>query len=267
MKDREIFQNAIHELPSLILPLFVAMGIVKGIEYGVSFLFPGALFGLLMMENGTLALIIFLLIFCILFECVSCLMYMGCYRLCLDRGCGKEGTMPWTIFGQWRKYKSWILWMGLVPALWKTGKLFLRNWMTHSMTMEEYYRFSSFNNNLFAIMFIANILLLMLLRMSVRTAYLRTPEQGFWHAVFFGIKEGLRKWPKMIGPHLKYVISVMFLFRMISGYVISPLLSKTGTYGTLFISEGLQMGDTIWSMVLYGFLATARYDPPEQEMI
>lgn len=267
MKDREIFQNAVHELPSLILPLFVTLGIMKVIEYGVSFLIARSPVLLFRAENGILALIGLILLFNFFLACVSCLMTLGCYRLCLDRGCGKKGTMPWTIFRQSRKYKSWILWMGLVPALWKTGKIFLRNWMIHSMTMEEYYRFSSFNNNLFVVMFIANILLLMLLQMSVRTAYLRAPEQGFWHAVFFGIKEGLQKWPKTIGPHLKYVISVMFLFRMISGYVISPLLSKTGTHGALFITEGLQMADTIWTMVLYGFLAAERYDPPEQEVI
>lgn len=264
MKDREIFKSAVQALPSLILPLFVTLAGAQLLEYGSTVLCAKIMLPYLTWENPVYfaAVIAGFLLLALFFSLADCLASLGCYRLCLDRGCGKKGTMPWTIFGQWRRYKSWILWMGIVPALWQMGKIFLRFWLVNKMTDMEYHQFSVWKANLAVVMFIASILLLIPLQLSVRTAYLRAPEQGFWYAVFFGIKEGLRKWTKTIGPQLKYVLTVMFAFRMISGYIISPLLSHSGTIGALIVTQGLQMADSIWIMVLYGFLAAERYDPP-----
>lgn len=250
MKDREIFQKAIKELPSLLLLLLGAMGMVKIVEYGAYFFYDKFLIDSVLLLNFVI-------------ECVSCLMSLGCYRLCLTRGLGKRGSMPWSVFRKVGRYKSWIIWMGLVPALWKTGKLFLNLWMLDRMSDEAFHQYSVLKSYLSVLLVIGSYLLFMLLSLSVRTAYLYAPEKGFWSAFFYGLKEGVRKWPKTIGPQVKYVLTVLFAFRMISGYLIVPILRNAGLLNSsLLIQQGLQAADKIWTMVFYGFLAAERYDPP-----
>lgn len=268
MKDREIFKGAVHALPSLIVPLFVTLGTVQLLEYGLTALLWKMgnieLFGkspvyIASIIGGSLLLALF-------FSLAGSLINLGCYRLCLARGLGKQGSMPWTILGQWRKYKSWLLWVGLLPAIWRAGKQVLRIFLTTMMKDTDiYYQIMDWKVYFGIIISIASFLLFMLLSLSVRTAYLRAPKRGFWRALIFGVAEGFRKWPKTIGPQVKYVLTVMFCFRMISGYIIVPLLVKTGIRGSLVVTQGLQLADTIWILVFYGFLAAERYDPPGRE--
>lgn len=263
MKDREIFRRAIKELPSLLLPLLVALGIVQFIEHGGSFLITYTPIFLMMTENGQVAMIASMLCLNIFVQMISCLMSMGCFRLCLARGCGERGTMPWTIFGQWHRYKGWILWMGLVPALWKTGKLFFRVWLMNQISNEAYWQYDIWKANFGVFLSIGSLLLSMLLFLSVRTAYLRAPERGFWRAVLFGIKEGLRKWPRTIGAQLKFVVPFILGIRVASLF-LTDLVVGTGSIGMISLYQGaMECLESIWIFVFYGFLAAERYDPPE----
>ena len=84
----------------------------------------------------------------------------------------------------------------------------------------------------------------------------------------FGLKEGFRKWPKTIGPQLKFVVPVslgvsLMSFRLsqlvfsIRGSGISELCNLVGTLLSLLAST--------WVVVLYGCLAADRYDSPIAE--
>lgn len=265
MKDREIFRRAIKELPSLLLPLLVALGVVQFIEYAGSFFIVYTPIFLMMQKNGEAVMIASMLCLNFLVQVISCLMSMGCFRLCLARGCGERGTMPWTIFGQWHRYKGWILWMGLVPTLWQTGKLFFKLWLANHISDGAYLQYSVWKTNIGMGLFIGSWLLFMLLSMSVRTAYLRAPERGFWRALVFGIKEGLRKWPKTIGAQLKFVVPFILIIKVINLF-FNRLVVETGSLGMISLYQGaMDCLESIWILVFYGFLAAARYDPPEGE--
>lgn len=106
-----------------------------------------------------------------------------------------------------------------------------------------------------------------LLLLSVKTAYLRTPERSFWHGVGFGLKEGLKKWPKTIGAQLKFVVPVSLGVGLATVY-LNRLALRMGSSGISMVCnlarQLLYLLAQTWTLVLYGHLAAARYDwePP-----
>ena len=107
-----------------------------------------------------------------------------------------------------------------------------------------------------------------LLALAVQTAYLRSPEGGFWRAVRFGLGEGLRKWPKTIGAQLKFVVPV-HLGLGISTILLRKLAVQAEIPGLSLlydrVGQGLNLAGFIWILTLYGQLAANRYDHPEKK--
>lgn len=268
MTDREIFKSAVHALPSLILPLFVTLAGARLLEYGSTVLCAKIMLPYLTWENPVYfaAVIAGFLLLALFFSLADCLASLGCYRLCLARGLGKQGRMPWTIFGQWGRYKSWLLWVGFVPVFWKIGKTVLRLFLANRldlMTYSQIYDGKSYFD--MAVVILISPFLLMLLNLSVRTAYLRTPKRGFWRALIFGLAEGFRKWPKTIGAQLKFVVPVIYGVNLVSALIYRCGVFVGGPVIPLLcglIRRLLDLMEAVWIMVLYGFLAAERYDPP-----
>ena len=279
MRDRDLFFRAKKEFPALFLPLFgtfLAVRLLKDeIPRGILLNILNYPLRGLQETNPDGAAAVLLLVsmpLLLITEFLSALLNLGAFRLCLDRGEGKPGQRPWTILGQWRWYIGWAIWMGIVPAVWKVGKQIIKQVgfsllaaATDDVTFGRVYACLSYWNVIFVLL---SLILLSLLALSIKTAYLRSPERGFWRAVGFGLKEGLRKWPKTIGPQLKFVVPVsigisfmtIFLSRLafsIGGRGISKLCNLIGGLLSLLAN--------IWVVIFYGCLAADRYDSPKQE--
>ena len=258
MTDRELFQKTVKSLPSLALPLagtslavwLVWVLLMKGFS-SVTYLETG----------DELVLLLILLAAALLTD----FLHLGSARLCLDRGEGKPGAMPWTILPQWRWYKGWILWMGLFPILWQAGKRLGRVWLAYRLTDLEFARFNMGMSVWNVVLSIGSLVLFPLLHLSVRTAYLRAPGRGFWRAVGFGLKEGFRKWPRTIGPQVKFVVPVTLGVRFLTALFTKLILQVGGRtlfWGSFLAGGALSMVENIWTWTLYGHLAAQRYDPP-----
>lgn len=274
MTDRQLFQKAVKNLPSLALPLFAILLAQKFLEDTLPrALAAGWLAGI--KDIGSINYfwpIVWGILF-LLLGAVMDFVALGSHRLCLDRGEGRQGQMPWTILGQWRKYKSWILWMILVPILWKYVrgvllKLLVYNLLDYNlldrMTIIKLSYWSSYYN---IALLLLSYVLLTLLRLAVQTAYLRAPERGFWRAVGFGLKEGFQKWPKTIGAQIKFVVPASIGVTVIT-FLLSRLAAQIGGPGISHICNliGWLVNTlaTVWIMVFYGCLAAERYDPPQE---
>lgn len=272
MTDRELFQKTRKALPSLVLPVFGALlaeALVKAlISAGLTRLVelesmgpvgPGS--PLTHLTQGLGLVLLFGV------EVALDLLILGAARLCLIRGEGEQGSMPWTILPQWRRYLSWVLWPLLLSGFWILGVRILSVWLGYRMTDMEFAQWNlwRFYGNI--VWVLVTMFLVSLLRLSVQTAYLRAPERGFWRAVGFGLKEGLRKWPRTIGAQLKFVVPVSLAVSWITVF-LSNLAFRTGS-SALFsacrlINQLLSLLGQTWTLVLYGHLAAARYDrePP-----
>ena len=269
MTDRQLFQKAVKNLPSLALPLFAVLLAQKFLEDTLPrALAAGWLAGI--KDVGSINYfwpIVWGILFSLL-GAVMDLISLGSFCLCLDRGEGRQGQMPWTILGQWRRYKSWILWMILIPIVWKLVSGVLLKLLLYSLLDEmTIAKISDWNTYRVMGMVVLSQVLLMLLLLSVRTAYLRVPERGFWRAVGFGLKEGFQKWPKTIGAQLKFVVPASIGVTVIT-FLLSRLAAQIGGPGIShicnLIGRVVDTLATIWIMVFYGCLAAERYDPPQE---
>lgn len=272
MTDRELFQKTRKNLPSLALPVF---GTLLA-EVLVKALISAGLARLIELESmrpvgprDPLAYLVQGLGLLLLFgvEVALDLLILGAVRLCLARGEGKKGTMPWTILSQWRWYLSWVLWPLFLSGFWNMGVRILSVWLGYRMTDMEFAQWNlwRFYGNI--VWVLVTLFLVSLLRLSVQTAYLRAPERGFWRAVGFGLKEGLQKWPRTIGAQLKFVVPVSLAVSWITVF-LSNLAFRTGgsalSSACRLINQLLSLLGQTWTLVLYGHLAAERYDPPGQ---
>ncbi len=272
MKDKLILQQAAREFPTLLFPVFGTLLAVRLVKNAI----PGRiLMALLYGLEQTGAVdpdgevgILFLLSIPLLFvtTMISTLLNLGAFRLCLDRGEGRTGKMPWTIFKEGRWYISWAVWMGVFPVIWRIGKQVLFAIVTHTVDADTVYRLYSYQSYWNVALTLLNLVLFMLLSLSIKTAYLRTPEQGFWRAVGFGLKEGFQKWPQTIGPQIKFVVPVSVGMSLISillaqlsfqmrSHFISNVCNLTGSLVSLLAET--------WVLIFYGILAAWRYAPPD----
>lgn len=201
-------------------------------------------------------------------DLITAYLTLGAFRLCLDRAEGRPGDMPWRIFGQWKRYLGWMLWSWVLTFGWVLGRQLLDTWviygfMPSSMRTDLYFTLKSYFN---IVRTILSMLLFSLLVLSVRTAYLRAPERGFWRAVGFGLGEGFRKLPKTIGTQLKYVVSVYVAVTFL-GALYRNLVHMLGGDPLSWVSSLppllLGVAAEAWTLVVYGCLAARCYDPPE----
>ncbi len=268
MRDRELFQRAVRALPVLALPLLasrVAGSLVKDSIPKMVGMILSLKAGDPLGQGGVLFLVLLLSLTGML---AAVLLSLGASLLCLERGEGRRGIMPWAIFGQWRRYWGWALWMGVFPVLWRAGKKAGWLWLGSQLDDMAFARFNQAINYYNVALNVATLLLFSLLALSVQTAYLRSPEGGFWRAVRFGLGEGLRKWPKTIGVQLKFVVPV-HLGLGISAILLRRLVLQAGIPGLSLlcdgVGQGLNLSGSIWILTLYGQLAASRYDYPEKK--
>lgn len=213
-------------------------------------------------------LVLFIFLLALFGSLVSGFLKLGALRLCLAWGEGREESMPRTILSQWKTYKGWVLWAAVLSFVWLAGQRMLDTLAVRLLDYTKvnfYYTGKSYFN---VAMTLLSLFVTMLLVLSAKTAYLRSPERGFWRAVRFGVREGLRKWPKTIKPQLKFVVPVRIGVSMAT-VLLNRLAFQTGrvwasTVCTL-IGALLSLLAQTWTTVLYGQLAAVWYDPPDKE--
>lgn len=250
-------------------PVFVALlagyflkNILPGLMSWLStrFLTPG--------DDLFVTLLILFIFFLVLFgSLASGFLELGALRLCLDWGEGREGTMLRTILSQWKTYRGWVLWTVGLTFVWGVGRGTLNGLIVRLLDYTQvdfYYTGKAYFN---VAMTLLSLFVIMLLVLSAKTAYLRAPERGFWRAVSFGVREGLRKWPKTIKPQLKYVVSVHVavaflgaLYRNLVRLLGGDPLSWVGSLPPFLLGMVAQT----WVLIVYGCLAAVWYDPPEE---
>lgn len=265
MTDRELLQRAVKSLPSLAGPLLGTLLV----SWLATDILPRIVLSMVFDETESMGfksgLLFAVLVAWILLAGGAALLRLGAFRLCLDRGEGKVGAMPWTILSQWRRYIGWVLWTSLLSVGWRLGGRIVDAWAMGRLDYRQLDLFFSWRGHLNLFLTAFSFLLTMLLALSVQTAYLRAPERGFWRAVGFGVGEGLRRWPKTIGGQLKFVVPVLLGIRFITVllsrlviYIDDPALSWVWSL-SMRVPELLAGA---WTMVFYGFLAAERYAPP-----
>lgn len=212
-------------------------------------------------------LILFIFLLTLVGSLASGFLELGAFRLCLDWGEGREGTMLRTILSRWKTYRGWVLWTVGLTFVWGVGRGTLNGLIVRLLDYTQidfYYTGKAYFNVAMALL---SLFVIMLLVLSAKTAYLRAPERGFWRAVRFGVREGLRKWPKTIKPQLKYVVSVHVavaflgaLYRNLVRLLGGDPLSWVGSLPPLLLGMAAQA----WVLTVYGCLAAVWYDPPEE---
>lgn len=265
MTDRELFQKAVKSLPFLGPPLLgtLLVGWLGGE------VLPGAVFSMAFgnAEPGFGPVLAFLAAWGVL-GWVADLLRLGAFRLCLDRGEGKEESMPWTILPQWRRYIGWVVWATVLSVFWRLGRRLLTSLAVDRLDYRQVERFFVGQAYVNVALTVFSLLVTALLFLSIRTAYLRAPERGFWRAVGFGLGEGLRKWPRTIGVQLKFVVPV-HVGQGIASILLHRLAFRAGGPGISALCGGagqvLGWMSTIWILTLYGQLAADRYDYPEKK--
>lgn len=213
-------------------------------------------------------LLILFIFFLVLFgSLASGFLELGALRLCLEWGEGREGTMLRTILSQWKTYKGWVLWTAALTFVWRMGWWALDRWIIRRLDYTQVNFYLTGKSYFSVAMTLLSLFVIMLLVLSAKTAYLRAPERGFWRAVSFGVREGLRKWPKTIKPQLKYVVSVHVavaflgaLYRNLVRLLGGDPLSWVGSLPPLLLGMAAQA----WVLTVYGCLAAVWYDPPEE---
>lgn len=218
-------------------------------------------------EDGlpAMLLVLFILLLALFGALVSSLLNLGTLRLCLAWGEGREETMPWTILPQWKTYRGWVLWTAGLSFVWQTGQRTVDTLMVHLLDYTKVNFYYTGKSYFSVALTLLSLFVTMLLVLSAKTAYLRSPERGFWRAVGFGVREGLRKWPKTIKPQLKYVASVHMavifvgaLYRNLVRLLGGDPLSWVGNLPPLLLGMVAQA----WTLTVYGCLAAVWYDPP-----
>lgn len=270
MTDKELFQRTKESLPTLARPVFGAFlagyflkSILPGLVSWLSthFLSP--------VDDLFVTLLIVFIFFLALFgSLMSRFLGLGAFRLCLDWGEGGEGAMPRTILSRWKTYRGWVLWTVVLNFVWLMGQRLIDTWVIYQFghpQVDFYFDGKVYFN---VAMTLFSLFVIMLLVLSAKTAYLRAPERGFWRAVTFGVREGLRKWPKTIKPQLKFVVPVSIGVSLGTVF-LSRLAFRIGNAGisVIFTLAGRFLGllAQTWTTVLYGQLAAVWYDPPDEE--
>lgn len=212
-------------------------------------------------------LILFIFLLTLVGSLASGFLELGAFRLCLDWGEGREGTMLRTILSQWKTYKGWVLWTAALTFVWRMGWWALDRRIMRRLDYTQVNFYLTGKSYFSVAMTLLSLFVIMLLVLSAKTAYLRAPERGFWRAVRFGVREGLRKWPKTIKPQLKYVVSVHVavaflgaLYRNLVRLLGGDPLSWVGSLPPLLLGMAAQA----WVLTVYGCLAAVWYDPPEE---
>lgn len=212
-------------------------------------------------------LILFIFFLALFGSLASGFLELGALRLCLEWGEGREGTMLRTILSQWKTYKGWVLWTAALTFVWRMGWWALDRWIIRRLDYTQVNFYLTGKSYFSVAMTLLSLFVIMLLVLSAKTAYLRAPERGFWRAVSFGVREGLRKWPKTIKPQLKYVVSVHVavaflgaLYRNLVRLLGGDPLSWVGSLPPLLLGMAAQA----WVLTVYGCLAAVWYDPPEE---
>ena len=213
-------------------------------------------------------LVLFIFLLALFGSLVSGFLELGALRLCLDWGEGREGAMPRTILSRWKTYRGWVLWTVVLNFVWLMGQRLIDTWVIYQFghpQVDFYFDGKVYFN---VAMTLLSLFVTMLLVLSAKTAYLRAPERGFWRAVTFGVREGLRKWPKTIKPQLKFVVPVSIGVSLGTVF-LSRLAFRIGNAGisVIFTLAGRFLGllAQTWTTVLYGQLAAVWYDPPDEE--
>lgn len=254
MNDRELFRRGLGLLPGEVGPLLLVQGGKRLFVLAVGAMGLQALMleglGDLSWASATEGVLLALLglagtVFFSLLE-------LGAFRFCLDRGEGAPGRLPWTILPQWRVYKSWCFWAGVVPFLWQTARPVVRavlSWRMDDMAFALWSeRLSLFN----LCMVPLSYLLFMLLALAVWTVYLRDPERGFWRAVGSGVALGLKRWTWMIGFQVKVILPVWVLQLVL--VAVFGKLAGVGTVG-MMVKVVCSIAAGVWTTGLYGTLA------------
>lgn len=212
-------------------------------------------------------LILFIFLLTLVGSLVSGFLVLGAFHLCLDWGEGREEAMPRTILSQWKTYRGWVLWTVGLTFVWGVGRGTLNGLIVRLLDYTKVNYYLTGRSYFSVAMTLFSLFVTMLLVLSAKTAYLRAPERGFWRAVTFGVREGLRKWPKTIKPQLKYVVSVhaavLFLgalYRNLVRLLGGDPLSWVGRLPPLLLGIAAQA----WVLTVYGCLAAVWYDPPEE---
>lgn len=212
-------------------------------------------------------LILFIFLLTLVGSLVSGFLVLGAFHLCLDWGEGREGAMPRTILSRWKTYRGWVLWTVALNFAWLIGQRLIDTWVIYQFDHPQIDFYFDGKAYFSVAMTLLSLFVTMLLVLSAKTAYLRAPERGFWRAVTFGVREGLRKWPKTIKPQLKYVVSVhvavLFLgalYRNLVRLLGGDPLSWVGRLPPLLLEIAAQA----WVLTVYGCLAAVWYDPPEE---
>jgi len=213
-------------------------------------------------------LVLFIFLLALFGSLVSGFLELGALRLCLEWGEGREGAMPRTILSRWKTYRGWVLWTVGLTFVWGVGRGTLNGLIVRLLDYTQidfYYTGKAYFN---VAMILLSLFVTMLLVLSAKTAYLRAPERGFWRAVTFGVREGLRKWPKTIKPQLKFVVPVSIGVSL-GTVLLNSLAFRIGNAGisVIFTLAGRFLGllAQTWTTVLYGQLAAVWYDPPDKE--
>ncbi|MCI9264127.1 MAG: hypothetical protein HFF06_06090 [Oscillospiraceae bacterium] len=263
MTDRELFQKAVKSLPSLAPPL---LGTVL-VSWLMAEIFPRALFSMVFGKEENIGerfgLLLFLLAVWILLCGMADLLRLGAFRLCLERGEGEPGAMPWSILPQWRRYIGWVLWTAVLSILWRFGQRFLDSLVVGQLDYRQIESFFAGKAYVNVVLTLLSLLMVSLLVLSIKTAYLRVPKQGFWHAVGFGLEEGLKKWSGTVWPYLKFVVPV-FVGTGFMGTLLVNVAFRTGRDEAILLCQVgvqlLRLLGSVWSTVFCGHLAAARYD-------
>lgn len=219
-------------------------------------------------DLSAVLLVLFIFLLALFGSLVSGFLELGALRLCLDWGEGREGAMPRTILSRWKTYRGWVLWTEVLTFVWGVGQRLIDTWVIYQFghpQVDFYFDGKAYFNVAITLF---SLFVTMLLVLSAKTAYLRAPERGFWRAVTFGVREGLRKWPKTIKPQLKFVVPVSIGVSMATA-LLSRLASQVGgiwsSSACTLVGGLLSLLARTWITVLYGQLAAVWYDPPDKE--
>ncbi len=272
MTDRELFHCAAGTFRSLVLPVggtLLAVRLLRGsLPRTLASVFVlGAERFFRMEPDGAGAVgLLLLLPFALAGELAAELLSLGAFRACLERAEQGRSQRPWAILGQWRRYQSWVLWMAGMSIVQQVGGSVLRVYLAHSMDDVSFSRFNIRMNYFNVVLSVFSLVFFMLLFLSVRTAYLRAPERGFWPSVDFGVREGLRKWPQTVGAQVKFVVPVS-LGTGLAAVLLRKLAFQIGSTGLSQLSSGLgsflELLAETWVLIFYGYLAAERYDLPQ----
>ena len=271
LSDRELFRRAVKNLPRMLPSILLVQVIYRLI--GTFAIKATAQFRILFYSRDRediLAglLIILFAVGIIIVGMALSFLGLGIHRYCLLTGEGKTAGRPWSIFqkGVWKRHISWCAWSTFLSTVWTGGSKLLQIFLMTPMDDQTANKINGAISYINGVAYVISLLFINLIFLSMCTAFLRAPKRGFWTAVVYGIKEGVKKWPKTIGAQLKFVVSVSLGVSAVN--LLTRLAFQMGdadiSTASSLIGLLLAVVAEIWIMVFGGFLAAERYDPPEE---